>query len=740
MPLGDLFNTIFYESDIFKVPFILLFQNRKKSSTILGSLFSISIIAIVIYLFTTSNMLLKINPNVIDQTTTNSQAEVIELNHQNFEITAGVANSFGKGFSDPTIFKIQFIQIEIGFNETIDSKQITNQTIKPTKQCTPSDFADPTTFQTLGLANYTCLEDGNFTIQGGFDEKSLKAVVVMISYCNNATDGVVCQPQANITKFFSDKGLWLYYQDNIYDVSNYTIPITKNWRLQAIQCATVPRIIDLYLKKLIFINDDQFIFTNQEIQYGFMKERVEGLSDYVMVTTPLISINIFSSKNNQKTMRQYQKFGELLASIGGLINVLIILGFVLTNLENQLQMQNYIMNNLYSYSYDHKREKIQKGVWGKLKSESKLQSAAKIDHHLWDWNKDYDEMLSKDILSPLPGGEKHGGDKMKNESYADYQQHPLPPLSPLPLSKEIELMMNPISREFSSPIINMRLKESVTSRVFDDKQCDSNSIDSKVDSKQYDFKPLDSKPFDFKLMDSRRDTKSDLKPMKTEPTKSHFVLTKVDMPGILIESARKYSPSTFFPKNQVSSPTHGRILSPVLRPKDFSGAVASETKTDFPADRHFKDVDESTPVTMKISEYFKMQGKVIFKKALSEKEKLFLLSEKRFRKETDICHILEKIQEFEKFKLIMLSPDQLKLFNLLAKPLIYLESQGDQFRRKSSYIISRSMDGVGGDIKNDAKKRIAELKKYYNKMSSERQLSFIDKNLLQLIEDDIFTK
>ena len=78
-------------------------------------------------------MMLKINPNVIDQVTTNPAATLIELTPENFEIAAGVADSFGKGYSDPTIFKIQFIQIEIGFNETINSKQITNQTIFKTK-------------------------------------------------------------------------------------------------------------------------------------------------------------------------------------------------------------------------------------------------------------------------------------------------------------------------------------------------------------------------------------------------------------------------------------------------------------------------------------------------------------------------------------------------------------------------------------------------------------------------------
>ena len=137
-------------------------------------------------------MLLKTNPLVIDQTTSNDHASLIDLNPSNFEIAAGVANSFGKGFVDPTIFKVQFIQIEIDFDESINSKKLTKKTIKAITNCTEKNFKDPTTFNTLGLANYACPLDGRFTLEGGFDERSVRAVVVMISYCDNKTDGVVC--------------------------------------------------------------------------------------------------------------------------------------------------------------------------------------------------------------------------------------------------------------------------------------------------------------------------------------------------------------------------------------------------------------------------------------------------------------------------------------------------------------------------------------------------------------------
>ena len=738
--LKKLFESAFYEADIFKVPFVLLFQNRKKSSTIIGSILSISIVAIVLYLFISSNMLLKINPNVIDQTTSNSHAELIELNPDNFEVAAGVANTFGKGFSDPTIFKINFLQIEMKFNETITSKQITQNSIIKTKPCTQSHFKDNATFGDLGLQNYTCLENGTFQIEGGFDEKGLKTIVVIISYCDNKTDGVVCKSQSDINTFIKDKGLWIYYQDDIYDVSNYQNPITKNWRLQAVQCASVSRIVDLYIKKLIFISDDQFIFSNEKHQYGFMKERVEFQSDYVIVSSPLVSINIFSSKNNQKTKRQYQKFGDLVASIGGIINVLIIVGFMITNLENQLQMENHIMNALYSYSYES-RERLPKAKRkNKSCSPSRQPSAGKIEHHPWDWNNDYEEMLSKDGLnakklrSEREDREELGDLGREFDSYykAQYKESSK--------NKELELE-GPISKEQTHKDVEIPNNEMDFIGSQTDKRMESMRIYSKPigwKPEQLEYGPMEgnitgesqAKPKLFQLDKKffKKVEKKEDKLNQTEPSKSHFFANKLDMPALLIESARRFA-----------SPIHHRIISPLIIPKDLS--VASENKIGelYHENRHFKDTDDSKPVTMKISEYLKLQTKLIFKTKLSEKERLFILSEKRFLKETDICYILEKIQEFEKFKLIILNQEQLTLFNLLAKPLIYLESRKEKFQRVSQSF-SNSFRGGDSNLKNDAKKRIIELKKHYKKMSAEKNLSSIDKNLLQMIEDDIFIK
>ncbi len=648
--------TLLYEVDIFKVPFVLLFKNRKKSSTLLGSLFSIGIFTLLIYLLAESNMILKINPLVIDQTTTNDHTPLIELTPQNFNVAAGVADSLGHGYLDPTIFKIKFVQIEIDDHENKSTKQILAKEKIDSIPCTNNSFSDPDLYTNMNLKNFQCLVNGNFRLEGGFDEKAVNGVVILISYCDNKTDGIVCKPKTYIDNFFLDKGLWLYYQDDIYDVQNYKNPIKKNWRLQAIQCGNSARIVDLYLKKLYFINDDGFLFHNEKTTIGFMKERIEELSHYVMIESPLVSINIFSSKNTQITMRRYQKLGELLATIGGIIHALMILGNFITNLINQLQMQNHIMNSLYDYSFD-KNLKIPLRKKIKKKSKTKPDFDPDPDIKLYNWNNFYEEnvQFDKEIVLDLENIKKPH--IIKNDELSD--------VNIKDTSRNLEIFPS--------------------------------SHRNKIDSVQDSFETS-------RKLQAQNKTK--LIKMESHE-KIHF-----DSP--------------------IGSPPKDRKLTKEVQQKILF-PLNSIKKIEV-----MQNLDENKPISFRIFEYLKMKCKILFRNKMNPKENLYLLSEKRFNYETDIVYILEKIQQFEKFKMIILNEKQQGFFNLLAKPLIHLQSQKDQYKQKTRNMISRSMSLKLQKYKNPVKKRIEELEVCYDQLSQQQHLSDIDKNLLQIIEKDIF--
>lgn len=63
---------------------------------------------------------------------------------------------------------------------------------------------------------------------------------------------------------------------------------------------------------------------------------------------------------------------------------------------------------------------------------------------------------------------------------------------------------------------------------------------------------------------------------------------------------------------------------------------------------------------------------------MTDNEKMILQAEEIFEKEIDFVTILEKLQEIEKLKFLLLSPTQLSLFNLLGKPTLYLDVDEDK--------------------------------------------------------------
>lgn len=662
--LKNLIQKFLYELDLFKIPFNLLIKNKRFSSSSFGPVLSIAIFGIVLYLFISSNMILKIHPIAIDQTITTEHAAMIELSNETFNVAAGVADSFGVGYSDPTIFKMQFVHITIDFNETLNSKQIKSKVFKQTEECTPTSFTNQSDFTTLRLNNYTCMKNASFELEGGFDEKIVKSLVVMISYCNNQTDGVICKSQKEIDSFFKGKGLWFYYQDYIYDITNYATPLKQNWRLHTIQVATVPRIIDIYMKKLIFSDDDNFLFPQEKFQFGFMKEKVESLSHYVMIESPLISINLFSSKNNQRTKRQYQKLGDLLANIGGVVNCLMIFGYLITGLENQLRMQNFIMNSLYSFSYEKKEKLTKKNLGESPKLKAKTLNDHKDEDSQYNWNKDYEELKSHS---------KYIGELKNEESH-----------------KQLVLYDNKFSKD----------------SLRKDKLEEENFVPLPSEKKVERFNLVDLTENCSKINQSLGENQS-----------------KFNSPRIDIDK-----------KNLKNKPSSILVNSPSLKPKErrVNTEQQPQNKTDV-----VKEEDNSLPVSLSFLQYFKLYTKVFCRRALTSKEKLFLISRKKFKKETDICYLLEKIQELEKLKLIIFDSAQLDVFNLISKPLIYLENPGQNTEKTIRHTIIRQT-GTNLLVKNDAKKRIFELKSEYYKLLKKKDQTLVDKNLIKMIQEDIF--
>lgn len=124
---------------------------------------------------------------------------------------------------------------------------------------------------------------------------------------------------------------------------------------------------------------------------------------------------------------------------------------------------------------------------------------------------------------------------------------------------------------------------------------------------------------------------------------------------------------------------------------------------------------------------------------LSKKEKLYIKAENQIIRELDILTILKSLQEINKLKRLLLTEEQLYLFNLLSKPMIVLEKERGSDIGKTKVEDRRYKYSVPGGIDMLEK---AKILKCYNDIKCRAESAGgteIDKKMIRLLDEDVLT-
>lgn len=112
-------------------------------------------------------------------------------------------------------------------------------------------------------------------------------------------------------------------------------------------------------------------------------------------------------------------------------------------------------------------------------------------------------------------------------------------------------------------------------------------------------------------------------------------------------------------------------------------------------------------------------------------QKLFHKASKLVLKETDFFNVLKRIQEIDKLKLILLSSEQLQLFNLLSKPMIFEEDLlSDAHKEFDGFKMSVMLENT----QIGKKENINTILDYYKKIKANKG-NDVDNRLMKLIDN-----
>jgi len=132
--------------DIFKFPIKLTFDNQSQTKTYSGKVWTLIILVYIIYSFILSDYMQKTNPKTLNQDIKTPVRSYMNFTKSDLQFVIGITDDSNVFHVDPTIFQIIIYQ---SYENLTTGDRIDNYLTK--KFCEPSDFPDPTTFDTLGL-------------------------------------------------------------------------------------------------------------------------------------------------------------------------------------------------------------------------------------------------------------------------------------------------------------------------------------------------------------------------------------------------------------------------------------------------------------------------------------------------------------------------------------------------------------------------------------------------------------
>ena len=166
--------------------------------------------------------------------------------------------------------------------------------------------------------------------------------------------------------------------------------------------------------------------------------------------------------------------------------------------------------------------------------------------------------------------------------------------------------------------------------------------------------------------------------------------------------------------------------------KKISNKIFGNFKNSPPKDNQILKNDKSSRFSLSFFEYITIFMKQLVNYNMTKKEKLFVKGETIYETEVDIVKILKKIKEIDKIKLILLNAKQLVLFNILTKPMIFLERKKSikKISFENGYKMSQTLDL---SVKKNEAQNVLEF--YRNQ--DPHLLSEIDKKLFNLVDQEM---
>ncbi|EAS01735.1 zinc knuckle protein, putative (macronuclear) [Tetrahymena thermophila SB210] len=666
--------------DIYGIPINVNFQNDDTHRTTFGAIISILVFltfGLATY-FYGQELFYKTNPIVITSEQYVKNPERMTIDKEKQIIVMGFNTAVGKTVYDPSIIQVRatISQLVKVYNQTTQtyssSLQATPLNIRP---CNSNDIKSDKVkdyFNALNLNQYFCFDDNQEVfVEGDYSGDFYSRVDVYFSQCKNSTipGSTVCKPQSVINNVASNLYFLAYMIDKIIDPTNLEEPFDY-------------RGFNIETQTSIF-QSQQFVafFENYYVQSdtGFLQKSLQQIRDFMYVQSSssnlygqdglLVQFTLRPYKNKQLIMeRRYMKFSDLVAQLGGILKLVTVIGFVLTYPFAKIHLDKEIINSIFDFDFSQ------------------------------DENNDKNENNNQHQKYMI--GNNQSANNQMDKSQFSFQ-------------KETSQRQNDISYNFQ-PQSQYDCNQSNIQQI---KQISQQNSNTERKEEQY-MKAIKNqeeqlRKENFKEIEMKNQTQLDIS-QSMNLSKSQNLATKTKFTqqttkrnernqNSLLESQALKSESQIAKENELKQSFLNRIRN-ILNP-------------------------HKERVKLTCSEYLSFFIKCTRSKMLQLKKQFIIKGVDKVQSHLDIQYILQKLQEIDKLKQILLNDDQIKLFELLPRPV--MKNGEDKGNKKKANQFYEKVNQSYEEKVNNA------IQSLINILNQEKK-SVRDHQLIQLLDDYIY--
>ncbi|EAS02655.2 ubiquitin-conjugating enzyme family protein (macronuclear) [Tetrahymena thermophila SB210] len=348
--------------DIFGVGINIMFNQQNKHKTRFGGFITVIIVTLLSLLFLSSiqEMIYKTNPSVIYEQQIVSNPSRYNLTTNNFSFMVTLLDSTFNPIYDETIYRIEgnflYKLPTINPDGSEGTAQFYNKAIEM-ELCTEKSFQVENAkdyFLNLPYQKMYCFKNiDDFYLVGQFEMDIFSVIQINVIPCDDQDpqNKIKCMEKTQRDQILSKTLLQVYYTTQVVQVSNNKQPFnsigaTYFWETNI---DFLQNINLLYIKT--YVEDNQgLIFDDVKTQNSllFSSERMmmSSKKDF-----SIYQISLYLEKNKeQKYLRKYLKISEAFSQVGGIFNVLFMIGCIIAQPYSQMQLNRKLFNSTFQIS------------------------------------------------------------------------------------------------------------------------------------------------------------------------------------------------------------------------------------------------------------------------------------------------------------------------------------------------------------------------------------------------------